>query len=104
MRAQFQMSDEHNDPAIKKRGFETMLIAVETLRDAGARLLVGMDTPNPFVIPGFSVHEELGHFVDAGLTPDEAVKAATHDAAEFVDALDEWGTVAVGRRACRHRL
>ncbi len=99
MRAQFYTTDEHNDPAIMKRGFEAMLIAVKALHDAGARLIVGTDTPNPFVIAGFSVHEELKHFVNAGLTPYEAIKAATHDAAEFVDALDEWGTVAVGRRA-----
>ena len=82
-----------------KRGFETMLIAVKALHDAGARLIIGTDTGNPFVISGFSVHEELKHFVDAGLTPYEAIKAATHDAAEFVDALDEWGTVSIGRRA-----
>lgn len=57
------------------------------------------DTPNPFVVPGYSVHKELKYFVNAGLTPYEAIKAATRDAAEFVDALDEWGTLAVGRRA-----
>lgn len=98
-RAHFYTSDEHNDPAIMKRGFETMLIVVKALHDAGARLILGTDTPNPFVVPGFSVHEELKHFVDAGLTPYEAIKAATRDAAEFVNALDEWGTVAIGRRA-----
>ncbi|MFQ5733856.1 MAG: amidohydrolase family protein, partial [Planctomycetaceae bacterium] len=98
-RAHFYTSDERNDPAILKRGFETMLIAVKALDDAGARLIVGTDTQNPFVIPGFSVHEELKLFVAAGLRPYEAIKAATHDAAEFVDALDEWGIVAIGQRA-----
>lgn len=99
MRAQFYVSDERNDPSVMKRAFETMLLSVKALHDSGARLIVGTDTPNPFVIPGFSVHEELKHFVDAGLTSYEAIKAATRDAAEFLGAIDEWGTVAVGRRA-----
>jgi imidazolonepropionase-like amidohydrolase len=87
------------DPPTVKRAFKTMRYAVKALHDGGARLIVGTDALTPYVVPGFSVHEELNHLVDAGLTPYEAIKAATRDAAEFVDALDEWGTVAVGRRA-----
>lgn len=34
-----------------------------------------------------------------GLTPYQAIKGGTHDAAEFFDATDELGTVPVGRRA-----
>jgi len=92
-------SSEQGDPAVMKRGFETMLRMVKALHGVGTRLIVGTDTPNPFVVPGFSVHEELQNFVDAGLTPYEAIKAGTRDAAEFLGALDEWGTVTVGRRA-----
>jgi imidazolonepropionase-like amidohydrolase len=97
--ARFLSTGEVNDPAIMKHGYNTMLIAVKALHDAGARLILGTDTPNPFVIPGFSIHKALQHFVDAGLTPYEAIKAGTHDAAEFLDSLNVWGIVAVGRRA-----
>jgi imidazolonepropionase-like amidohydrolase len=69
------------------------------LHRAGARILLGTDTPNPFVIPGFSIHEELRNLVNAGLTPYEAIKAGTRSAAEFLGALDEFGTVEVGKRA-----
>ncbi|MEX1253613.1 MAG: amidohydrolase family protein [Dehalococcoidia bacterium] len=72
---------------------------VRALRDAGARLLLGTDTPNPFVIPGFAIHEELPLLVEAGLTPYEAIRAGTSDAAEFLGAADEFGTIAIGRRA-----
>jgi imidazolonepropionase-like amidohydrolase len=72
---------------------------VKLLQEGGARLLVGTDTPNQFVIPGFSVHEELENFVDAGLTPYQALKAATRDAAEFMGALSGVGTVSAGKRA-----
>jgi imidazolonepropionase-like amidohydrolase len=66
---------------------------------AGARILLGTDTPNPFVIPGFSIHEELHNLVEAGLTPYEAIKAGTKNAGEFLNALDEFGTIEVGKRA-----
>jgi imidazolonepropionase-like amidohydrolase len=72
---------------------------VRLLHDAGARLLVGTDTPNAFVIPGFSVQEELQNFAAAGLTPYQAIKAATKDAAEFLGASNEFGTISVGKRA-----
>ncbi|HSR50251.1 MAG TPA: amidohydrolase family protein [Acidobacteriota bacterium] len=51
------------------------------------------------VIPGFSIHEELGLFVEAGLTPYQALRAATFKAASFAGALDEFGTLRQGRRA-----
>ena len=72
---------------------------VKAIHDTGARLLVGTDTPNAFVIPGYSVIEELQNFVDAGLTPYQAIKAATIDAAEFLEAATEFGTVSMGKRA-----
>ncbi|MEN8375523.1 MAG: amidohydrolase family protein [Gemmatimonadota bacterium] len=92
-------TSESNDPTIMQRGLETMLIAVKALHGAGARLVVGTDAPGSFVLPGFSVHEELGFFVEAGLTPFEALAASTRGAAEFLEASDEFGTVQVGRRA-----
>lgn len=72
---------------------------VQALHLSGARLLLGTDYGNPFVVPGFSLHQELRNFVDAGLSPFEAIRAGTSGAAQFLDAEDEFGTVAVGRRA-----
>jgi imidazolonepropionase-like amidohydrolase len=71
----------------------------KALFDDGARLLIGTDTPNPFVVPGFALHEELQNFVNAGLTPYQTLKIATADAAEFLGKSNEFGTVAVGKRA-----
>jgi imidazolonepropionase-like amidohydrolase len=58
-----------------------------------ARLLFGTD------LGAFTVHEELGLLVEAGLSPYEALRTGTHDAAEFLGQLDEWWTVTAGRRA-----
>lgn len=85
--------------AAKQRGDGARNQILKALHDAGARLLVGTDTPHPFVMPGFSVHEELGNFVAVGLSPYEAVKAATSDAAEFMGVPGEFGTIKPGARA-----
>jgi imidazolonepropionase-like amidohydrolase len=75
------------------------LRAVRALRDAGAGILLGTDMGNPFVTAGFAVHEELGYLVEAGLTPFEALRAGTADAARCMDAARDWGTLAIGLRA-----
>jgi len=73
---------------------------VKGFRDAGVRLLAGTDAPvTAVVIPGFSLHEELANLVEAGLTPYEALRTATYNPADFLDALNEFGTVSLGRRA-----
>lgn len=69
------------------------------LHAGGARILLGTDTDNAYLIPGFSAHEELQLLVAAGLSPYEALKAGTRDAAEVLGRLDEFGTVTVGKRA-----
>ena len=69
------------------------------MRRAGVRLLVGTDAPLPYVVPGFSVHDELELLVRAGLTPMQALQAATREPAAYLDALDSLGTIARGRVA-----
>jgi hypothetical protein len=66
---------------------------------AGVRLLVGTDAMNTGVIPGFSAHDELADLVTAGLTPYEALRAATANAAEFLAEPGDRGTVAAGQKA-----
>jgi imidazolonepropionase-like amidohydrolase len=82
--------------AAYRRSHELRSQLVRAMRDAGARLLLGSDTPNPFVIPGVSVHDELALLVEAGLSPYEALRAGTRDAAEFLGATGEFGSVAEG--------
>jgi imidazolonepropionase-like amidohydrolase len=76
-----------------------MLKIVKALHDAGARLLAGTDFAGYFVPPGYSPHEELQNLVAAGLTPFEALRAATADAADFLNKANDFGTVAAGKRA-----
>ena len=71
----------------------------KALHDAGAKVILGTDTDNPYLVPGFSLHDELGYLVQAGFTPYEAIEAGTQNAAEALGVLDEFGTVAEGARA-----
>lgn len=66
---------------------------------AGVRILVGSDAPDPYVFPGSAIHDELGELVAAGMSPAEALRAATWNGAEFLGLGDEHGTIEPGRRA-----
>ena len=69
------------------------------LKNAGVKLLAGTDMPQAFVYPGFSLHDELALLVRSGLTPFEALRAATYNPAEYLGALDSLGTISQGKIA-----
>jgi imidazolonepropionase-like amidohydrolase len=87
------------DPRTTPRGYAVDLAIVTALHRGGVHLLLGTDTVKPGSLPGFSLHEELEKFVAAGMTPYEAIRAGTVDAAEFLSQGEEFGVVTVGRRA-----
>ena len=71
------------------------------MRRAGMPFLAGTDAAPIFPEnrPGFSLHEEMAAFVEAGLTPAEALRTATLNPAKFFGATDSLGTVAAGKLA-----
>ena len=66
---------------------------------AGVLLLIGTDAMNTGVVPGYSAHDELAELVGAGLTPFQALRAATANAATFLGSAEQRGLVAPGHRA-----
>lgn len=72
---------------------------VGRLPEAGVGVMAGTDTPIAFLTPGFSLHEELRLLVNSGLTPIQALEAATARPAEYFDMQDELGTVEPGKIA-----
>ena len=63
-------------------------------------LLAGTDAMGwAYVVPGFSLQDELGLIRAAGLSPYEVLRTATVEPARFLQVPDEFGTIAVGRRA-----
>jgi hypothetical protein len=85
-------------PGIMAR-FGVLQQLVQAFHSDGVRILVGTDALNTGVVPGFSAHDELAELVAAGLTPYQALRAGTANAAEFLGVLDRRGTVAEGRTA-----
>jgi imidazolonepropionase-like amidohydrolase len=69
------------------------------LFEAGILLAAGTDTPFAGVFYGEGLHRELELLVEAGLTPLQVISLATRNAARFLDAGEEWGTLEKGRAA-----
>lgn len=84
--------------AYQKREYEETLKGVKLAQQLGVQLLAGTDVVAPWTYPGFSLHDELGLLVEAGLTPLEALRAATINPANFLGMKDV-GTIAPGMEA-----
>jgi cytosine/adenosine deaminase-related metal-dependent hydrolase len=73
---------------------------VLALHEGGVPVLAGTDSAGQGLgVPGFSLIEELENFQEIGFTPYAALKTATTDAAALLRQGDEFGMVAVGKRA-----
>jgi imidazolonepropionase-like amidohydrolase len=79
--------------------FQRQLALVAAMHRAGVKILAGTDTPNPFVFPGTSLHDELALLVDAGFTPLQSLQSATIRPAEYLGMTDRLGSVAPGKFA-----
>lgn len=82
--------------------FEAQIAAKQkflmALHKAGAGVLIGTDSPNPFVTPGYAIHDELRAFVGAGFSNREVLEIATVEAARFLGEEGQFGVVAPGAR------
>jgi len=83
----------------RKQLYQKELELVGTMHRAGVRFMTGTDTPGAYLYPGFSLHDELALFVQAGFTTFEALQAATRNPAEYLNRLNELGTVEKGKLA-----
>lgn len=75
-----------------------LFLLTKELHDAGVPLMTGTDTFGTLV-PGLSLHQELKLFVDAGLTPFEALKCSTVNVAAYLGEAGLAGVIQVGARA-----
>jgi imidazolonepropionase-like amidohydrolase len=63
---------------------------------AGIGILAGTDTSNPYVMPGFGLHDELAMLVESQLTPMQALQTATINPAKFFKLTRSAGTIEKG--------
>ncbi|MGB8474962.1 MAG: amidohydrolase family protein [Candidatus Acidiferrum sp.] len=104
--ANWQKGAKDRDKAATPRVFElrrelmqASLRIVGNMNAAGIPIMAGTDTTAPFVFPGSSLHEELALLVQAGLTPMQALQAATKLPAKFLGKLQSQGTIEQGKSA-----
>jgi imidazolonepropionase-like amidohydrolase len=79
--------------------FDKRVQIVGALHRAGVHVMTGTDAPLRNSPPGFGLHEELKLFVRAGLSPIDALRAATLEPARFLGVQDSLGTVESGKVA-----
>jgi imidazolonepropionase-like amidohydrolase len=68
-------------------------------KQAKTEILAGTDTGDPYVIPGAALQDELEQLVVAGLTPRDALEAATLVPARFFEREQEMGSIEKGKLA-----
>ena len=95
------MPDLLHDPLpLRQDYFARNLRMVGALHRAGVPFLAGTDTaPGIYVVPGFSLHDELANFVEAGFTPMEALQTATSNPAKFLGTEATSGSIDPGKIA-----
>jgi len=72
---------------------------VGELNSAGVPLMVGTDLIVPGILPGFSVHEEMAIWQEAGIPPADVLRSATLVPAQFMGLGDRLGSVGEGKTA-----
>jgi hypothetical protein len=69
------------------------LVLAGAMHRAGLQFMAGTDAPDPYVVPGFSLHDELEWLVKSGFSTTQALQAATFNPALFMVKLDQYGVV-----------
>ena len=95
------LAEMDTDPvAYRERFVAKELEIVGRMRRLGVPFMAGTDTAaGVYVVPGFSLHDELALFVEAGFTPLQALQTATLNPARFLGKEADFGTVAPGKLA-----
>ncbi len=98
IRSQLENYSE-SDFLLREEIVKRSLEIVGEMQSAGVRIMAGTDLAAPNVFPGSSLHEDLAFLVQAGLTPLQALQAATKNPAEFLGKLQSQGTIEPGKLA-----
>jgi Amidohydrolase family len=77
-----------------RKSYEKLLGLVKMMHDAGVPILAGTDD-----IAGFTLHRELELFVEAGISPRDALKIATWNGAKYSQILERTGSITPGKDA-----
>ncbi|HVE70411.1 MAG TPA: GNAT family N-acetyltransferase [Thermoanaerobaculia bacterium] len=82
-----------------QRAWPRELALIRKIHEGGVRMVVGTDTPTPWIVPGTSVHDEMALLVSAGIPPAAVLEMATRNAARALKRERDFGSIAAGMRA-----
>jgi imidazolonepropionase-like amidohydrolase len=85
--------------AENRKRWEMRSRIVGMMHRAGVQLIAGTDTGAVYVIPGFSMHDELQLMVEAGLSNLTVLQSATINAVKFLGKEKDLGTIEKGKLA-----
>jgi len=86
--------------ALRQEYFARNLRMAGALHRAGVPFMAGTDAaPGIYIIPGFSLHDELANFVEAGFSPMESLQTATSNPAKFLGLEKSLGSIEPGKIA-----
>ena len=80
----------------QEQAFALALTQLKQAHQRGVKIISGTDAPDSFVFTGSGLHDELALYVQAGLTPLQALQTATLNAARYSGTADHSGQIAVG--------
>jgi len=95
LRASYGSVRNAGDSAAANRALRSQLAVIKAMHTAGVRIVAGTD----YGLPGFSLLRELELYVEAGLSPLEAIRSATVVPADVMGLSADVGTIEVGKRA-----
>jgi len=87
--------------AARHKEYDLSARVLPMLVEAGIPILAGTDAGylNSFNYPGEGLHEELERYVEAGLTPQQALASAILTGPRFLGHSDRYGSVTAGKAA-----
>lgn len=95
LRSSYGSVRNSGDSSAANRAVRSQLAVIKAMHDAGVRIVAGTD----YGLPGFSLVRELELYVEAGLSPLDAIRAATAVPADVMGLSSEVGTIEASKRA-----
>ncbi len=95
----FWRSGAYRGMSSVKRVLPEMRSFVRDLHECGVPLLAGTDLGNPYLVAGYSLHDELQIFASCGIPPADVLRAATIVPARFLGVEERLGSIAPGKTA-----
>jgi imidazolonepropionase-like amidohydrolase len=99
VRARYRYARDNPSPEAQNQ-FTRFSRALEVFHDRGGTVVTGIDpTGGGDVVPGWANQRAVQLLIEAGFTPEEAVRVSTLNGARYLEVAEHIGSVEQGKRA-----